>query len=291
MSDYHSRVCSYLGLLGDATTHMGFPSCENHCFASSPHKSPDVSHQNSFCLQRSYDRCDVYRNIGGQTQSRNLYKPRQTSRLPKVKYLAALISSSVLILVGFWLVRRGLPVLRVNGLAPNGNVTVPTLEETAAQASFTVSPLNPLTPTQFSIATVTQPSVQIATPVNPHRLEVTKVVAGTGHNYLVHVVAVGETLDIIADDYGTTVEAILAVNYRLKPPVWVDYLLVIPVGIKDVTGLPALDVYVVDEYESIASTSLAEELEVDEAALEYFNVCTDNCEFHRGDILLVPHMP
>jgi len=112
---------------------------------------------------------------------------------------------------------------------------------------------------------------------------------GSDHGYLVHVVAIGETLDRIADHYNTTVEAIMTVNYGLKPPVWVQYPIVIPVDTKDAAGLPAFKVYVVEAYEAISAESLAEVLGVDASMLEFYNLCTANCQFNKGDVLLVPY--
>jgi len=112
---------------------------------------------------------------------------------------------------------------------------------------------------------------------------------GGDQGYLVHVVAVGETLDMIADHYDTTVQAIMVVNYKLTPPVWVQYPLVIPVGAKDATGLPAFKVYVLEAYESISAASLADVLGVDASKLESYNLCTGNCQFNKGDVLLVPY--
>ena len=112
---------------------------------------------------------------------------------------------------------------------------------------------------------------------------------GGDQGYLVHIVAVGETLDIIADHYDTTVQAILAVNYKLKPPVWVQYPIVIPVGADDTAGYIAFEVYVVvDAYEVITAESLANILGVDASALEFYNMCISNCQFHKGDVLLIP---
>jgi len=123
-----------------------------------------------------------------------------------------------------------------------------------------------------------------------HGFEVTRMPPGSDQSYLVHIVAVGETLDTIANHYNTTVQAIITVNYKFKPPVLLQYPLVIPVGTKDATGLPAFKVYVVGAYESISAESLADVLSVDANALELYNLCTANCQFHKGDVLLIPYI-
>jgi LysM repeat protein len=96
---------------------------------------------------------------------------------------------------------------------------------------------------------------------------------------------------MIANKYGTTVQAIMAVNYKLKPPVWADYPIVIPVDTKDAAGLPAFEVYVVKAYEEISADSLANTLDVDVTQLKLYNICHEDCMFVKGDVLLVPRGP
>lgn len=112
---------------------------------------------------------------------------------------------------------------------------------------------------------------------------------GSNQGLLAHMVVDGEALEMIASHYQTTVPAILAVNYNFRLPVWAQYPIVIPVGANDAIGLPALEVYVVGEtYENISAESLSGILGVDEAALEFYNVCSGNCKFHKRDVLLIP---
>jgi hypothetical protein len=47
---------------------------------------------------------------------------------------------------------------------------------------------------------------------------------------LIHKVGNGENLAGIADQYKTSVDAIQTVNYNLQVPVWINWLLVVPVG-------------------------------------------------------------
>lgn len=144
----------------------------------------------------------------------------------------------------------------------------------------------------MDIPVVTPPPSE--TPVfleSVHVYEVTKLPPGASQGLLVHIVAQGETLDLLAAYYGTTVQAILSVNYGLTPPAWVDYPIVIPVDTKDAAGLPSFKVYVVKDYETISAETLANILAVDVKDLEYYNVCGANCQFSRGDVLLIPHMP
>ena len=289
MSDQRSRVCPHLGLIHDTATHMGFPASENRCFHSRPPKSPDLSYQQSFCLQKSYDTCGFYQNDGARPTALEVTAPSVSGKRSKTIFLflvLLIVAGAALIGVGEW---KGLPG-SVFVAPPQPQVEIP-LSGTVTASAEAVS-LSTNTPTHLWISgdTSTPQPADTVTPLpHLHGFEITKMPAGTDQGYLIHIVAPGETLDMIAVDYNTTVQAIIAVNYKLKPPVWVQYPIVIPVGTKDARGLPAFDVYVVEAYETIKAESLADVLGVDAAALEFYNLCTGNCQFNKGDVLLVPY--
>jgi LysM repeat protein len=177
------------------------------------------------------------------------------------------------------------------------NVGIPAQPETVPALalpleSIVARPSTELAATSEPLVTATVLSTE--TPVyleGVHIYEVTKLPAGTSRGLLVHMVVRGETLDMIASNYGTTVDAILAVNYKLTPPAWVDYPIVVPVDTQDVSGLPAFKVYVVKEYETITAQELAELLDVNAKDLEYYNLCSGDCVFKQEDVLLIPHSP
>lgn len=145
-----------------------------------------------------------------------------------------------------------------------------------------------------TLATVAVENIPSATPELPPPLlafEVTRVPVGGSQPYLIHVVKEQETLELIAVNYSTTVEAIIAVNYKITPPLWLDYPIIVPVGAEDETGLPSFTVYEVKDEETISSESLAEKLSVDVENLERYNGCGDGCQFVRGDVLLILQTP
>jgi hypothetical protein len=94
-------------------------------------------------------------------------------------------------------------------------------------------------------------------------------------------------MDQYAEKYHTSVDAILAVNYNLKTPMWVDALVIIPVGFTDVSSLPSFETYVVTETGRTAE-SLAQELGVDPRDLKYYNAIGDGEALLVGDWLLIP---
>ncbi len=86
--------------------------------------------------------------------------------------------------------------------------------------------------------------------------------------------------------YNTTVEAIRAVNYYLPSPLWVDWLVIIPVGITDTQGLPAFEAYMVTDQVTIEE--LAQKLSVSPEVLRYYNAVEGGYRLTPGEWLLIP---
>jgi len=80
----------------------------------------------------------------------------------------------------------------------------------------------------------------------------------------------------------------VAVNYNMTTSVWVYYPIVIPVNAKDPAGLSVFQVYTVEGNAQISSTALAKLLAVDARQLEMYNLCSRECQFMVGDVLLIP---
>jgi hypothetical protein len=93
---------------------------------------------------------------------------------------------------------------------------------------------------------------------------------GNQPNFLIHQVTSGESLVLIANRYGTSQEAIRAVNFFLPAPLWSGWLLVIPLNTVDVENVPAFEVYVISE-EDVNANQLAINLDTDLEALLYYN--------------------
>jgi len=241
-------------------------------------------------LLRSYEQCEFYQSNEVKAIPREIAAPAGMGKPIR----AAIILISLLVIAGAALMGTpGGKNLR-SGLFPSLSES-PVDISNAASATVPASEVilhttNTPTPAWIAIDTPTPRLVEtVAAQPLLHGIEVTKMPPGSKQGYLVHVVAAGETLEVIAEDYNTTVLAILAVNYKLKPPVWAQYPIVIPVNTKDAVGLPAFKVYVVNDHEMIMAEALADVLGVEATALEYYNLCTGNCQFNKGDVLLVPY--
>lgn len=110
---------------------------------------------------------------------------------------------------------------------------------------------------------------------------------GSDYKFVIHKALDGENLNQYADKYATSVESIVTVNHKLKTPLWVDTLVIIPVGFTDVASLPAFEAHEVAEAGKSLET-LAQELGVSAADLNYYNAVGAGESLLAGDWLLVP---
>jgi len=111
---------------------------------------------------------------------------------------------------------------------------------------------------------------------------------GTTPPFIIHRAQDGDSLDLYANNYHTSVEAIKAVNYELPIPLRREWVLVIPVGATQEAGLPIFQPYLVSEMSS-SIESLAGEFSTDPAAVKQYNELNDDCQTFSG-WLLIPRL-
>ena len=147
-----------------------------------------------------------------------------------------------------------------------------------------------ITPTITLTASAT--SMPTATPVTPtptaelslHQLDSP---IGDAYQFVIHRVLEGESLQIYAAKYNTSVEAIMAINYNLISPLWVDWIIVIPVNNTDVADLPLFEGYQIQDNE-IRADSLSEKLSVSVDDFASYNDFERDHILHQGEWVLVP---
>ncbi len=145
---------------------------------------------------------------------------------------------------------------------------------------FTQAVITPFTPeptnTQIPpTPTAQRPSLSLGVPI------------GGEIQFIIHRVMEGETLLHFAEKYGTTVDAIKAINYDLLDILWADWVIVIPLEFTDVSDLPVFEPYeVVDE--NIKISYLAEKLEVSLEQLAHYNNVSEDFVLYPGDWIVVP---
>lgn len=144
--------------------------------------------------------------------------------------------------------------------------------ETSTPGSFGVSPTaSMITPTPINL----DPVLALDTPI------------GGEVQFIIHRVLDGESLQYYADLYKTSTEAILAVNQDLTLPMWVGWVVVIPIDIDDPTGLPSFEAFQV-RMRGLTVEALAEELLIDPTNLSTYNNVPIDYKFSPGEWILVP---
>ncbi|MEW5940083.1 MAG: hypothetical protein AB1750_10500 [Chloroflexota bacterium] len=108
---------------------------------------------------------------------------------------------------------------------------------------------------------------------------------GGERKFVIHRVETGENLTVFADAYQTTTEAIIAINYHLPLPVWADWVVVIPVGFSDVSGVPPFEPYLATD-ERMTIEAMAAQLNTDVELFRKFNAFTEPCGVFSGWLLI-----
>jgi hypothetical protein len=111
---------------------------------------------------------------------------------------------------------------------------------------------------------------------------------GTGNHFIIHRVLPGESILLLSQHYGTSVDAIELVNYQLPTLLLEGFPIVIPVNDVDVRGFPAFEAYVVEK--DMKVEKLAELLSVDLGMLKNYNGLNEGHMLRVGDWVLIPHM-
>lgn len=297
--DEPGQICPFLGLQDDSETALSFSSPRNRCYHVRPSASVRPEQQSRYCLTAAHTDCEEYHRESGSPLPPNLIDSQHQSRFGnKTKAGFWAILGIIVILIAWQVLSHGLfghagrghSQANMPALMPSANqltvLLVPTqLEGTLTPADWTTTPLPSvevvtMTPTITPTLTPTfTPTLEL-----PHALETP---IGTATKFLIHRIARGESLVFLAEQYRTTEAAIRSVNYFLPTPIWVGYLVIIPLDQTDVENLPVFEAYQVTG--NISVEDLARQLLVDPGILENYNGLQDAQIVTVGEWLLVPH--
>jgi LysM repeat protein len=273
--DWEYSICPYLGQRSDPRTAFSYPSVLNCCFHAKPVAAIDIGHQEEFCLTSGYPNCEEYTTMPGALLPAGLHAShgrRAHKKHGNYRWLWGMVLVVLGIIVLWLLITRGGGFGQFPG-APT--VMTGSTEASPEITSTVLSPTKPPTPAPtFEGTAITRPPLGLETPL------------GIDHEFMIHQIQDGESLDLITGKHGTTVEALLACNYRLPTPLVTGWAIVIPLNIVDTQGLPAFEVYSVTEEMSLED--LAIRLSVDLNEFKYYNALNDNFIPRPGDWLLVP---
>jgi hypothetical protein len=287
-------ICPYLGLKDDRATVSAYPSHWNVCYHVSPSSTPKFDHQRSYCLTNDYHECDVYHQPADEKMPKEIQysEPAWFMRIKSTKLLLIIIPLFVILILAMvlWGSRQRKaqlegnpdPVTSLQATLPDGYQTATSesvLDEQIplAEATETVSSLLTITPSPnlpTPTPTSTIPPLALETPI------------GLTYRFIIHRAVEGESLLLFANWYDTSAEAIQAVNLNLTYPIQVGELVIIPVAMTDVTGLPAFEPYEVQQ--DVLVEDLAIELGVTAEDLRLFNNLEEGITLSAGHWVIVP---
>lgn len=280
--------CPHLGILEDAQTCLAYPAEWNLCHRARPVSTVSLEHQRERCLSPVYMRCPVFQSERSAPLPKQFRGPRYASRW-KWAWLALLILLAALGLWGAWRAQSGraLPLL---GMIPLPLASAPGSSKISAPA-VTATPLGAFTRTPSPV-TFSPPAPKPASSLTPAALKTcgygleTPIELG-GQALTLHKVRRGESVDLLAANYETSLEAMQALNYFLPSPLWAELVIVIPVGgLQDAAG-PVLEPYLVPE-PGVPVASLAGQFSITPEELIQTNSLDPGCPAVSGWVL-IPH--
>ncbi len=288
----NGKSCPFLGLTDDRESFTSYPSEWNVCYHVMPEAAPILSHQGAYCLSADYAQCSIFNAETRQKMPEEI-KLRMPISLEKIKQIGivvVIVLLAILVLVGVLFREQWLGQLTELSSMMNAETEFVNRDDLQTE-----TPVNPTSTGLFSVINLTPLATESnlidptlsSSPTKTDPILALEVPIGDEVKFVMHRVLPGESLAIFADQFNTSIDAIIGVNANLISPLWVDWVVIVPVNFSDVTGLPVFEAYQVEE-EGVLLESLAERLTaaVDQMAL-YNNIDSDH-KLHAGEWLLVP---
>lgn len=280
-------TCPFLGMSGDSTTSLAFPSAWNHCHHCKPVAPVSLAHQRSHCLTGEYEACPVFLQSPNKALPRGLRmklaRPAKKKALGMVVFVILALLAAMFI--GWNSLIRGVPLSTpafsetpspTMSLQPVSPTKTPSPQQTATFTIFT----------PFFLSTPNATHVSQVTPIVTRKPHVIDELIGTTYIFKIHRVQQGESIKELAILNSTTIAVIMEVNYKLQTPLWAGQAVVIPVNQMNVSVLPQFEAYRL--MENITTEELASKLNVDPAQLRYYNGIGASEQFLVKEWILVP---
>ena len=269
-------LCPFLGVREDADTYSASSDLPNYCHKARPVGPLTIDCQLSVCCTEAFERCPIYtsekpRSLPPEWLRHFVHHKKKWNLRKAAAYilpglvLIALISVLYRDRFSFFLAFASAPsatptsvpsTATLEAVATMGSTSTPTL-------SLTSSPTVTLGATPSLTLTFTQ-----ALPTRGPGLETP---FGSPETFVVHRVQEGESLNVIAIHYNTSVAVIKAMNY-IKPgaSLWPGAVLVMVPGMTDPAGLPQVTAVLLTSRTSVLD--LAKQYSMDPALLRQYNV-------------------
>ena len=293
--------CPHLGLSEDPQTSLSFPSLWNYCHRAHPAESVALAHQRSYCQSAAFGECPLAKSeaagpLPPEARNTGHHSGHHHRRRIRRRYLALMVLG--LLLLGVWLAAPRLPalsgLLRGQAGAPGLPVTSATMPApsplpaaalaTEPAPSAAPAPSRTAQPTRTAEATLTAPAAPGACGAALDQP------IGSDPALQIHKVMGGENLNMYADQYETSVEAIQQINHRLPIPMHVGWMLVIPVGASEVGALPPFEPFQALE-PNLTLEGLAALVGSDPKMLRQYNDWPEGCASYSGWILVPRPLP
>ena len=270
-------ICPYLGSRSDPVTALAYPSMENYCFHAMHGAGIKMEHQEAFCLTIKYLDCKEYSKEPGVPLPDEKYHLQGRKQNRKGRNH---IYWWIIVLVGLGAIAAWQYLTR--WAIPDRPLDLPTevIQETLTRAELVIP-----TASSTNTRTIAPTLADTATVMSLLGLETP---LGIDHNFIIHKIQTGESLELIAGKFGTTAGALIACNYRLPVPLVTGLTIVIPLSFTDEQGFPAFEVYSVTE--EITPEDLSIRLGVDLDQFTYYNGFIPDFRLRAGDWVLVPRM-
>lgn len=278
------NLCPFLGLSDDPGTALAYPSVGNCCHHAKPVASVRNGMQARYCLLPGYVKCPVYLRSDLQPLPPDFIGEGRLSSGMRKWVVGGVLLVTILVLAFVIVQSNAASFIWKKKPTPDANSQV-LLTVTAiirnTQMAATIQPSPTTTATEFPTLMVPSPA---PTSIPMHELEMP---IGTNPPFVIHRVQAGESFIRFEEDYSTTKAAILAVNYGMESSLWANSIIIIPVGVTDVTGLPAFLPYQVTEA-NLTVEQLALNAGADLATLKQYNALPDGYVFSEGEWVLIP---
>lgn len=290
--NHESHICPHLALKYDIATYAAFPSSINACYRGSNPATPKISLQRTYCLSPNYVNCPFNTN-------------ENIKKFPKeMRYRAQRIfgKSKSILLLGIFSILAVLVIFQIafdgkwiNPIASNSFSQSPTTnsasirEENSSLSTDTdqIANLVKTETTTLSAEILLTKSPEAESTKKPDPVLDLDTPIGSEQKFLIHRVLEGESLQYLADRHNTSLQAIMSVNENMVSPLWVGWIVVIPINTKDVDELPSFSAYQIDE-EGITMKKFAEQLGITAQDLSFYNNIEEEHILHQGEWLLIP---
>ncbi len=292
LSDFVDKRCPHLGLRDDPATAFYFPSEWNYCHSVKPIAPPSLVYQREVCLTTAHIFCiaidarqkkslpkDMRRREVGATH-------KLIGRWITVVVILTFIIMGGLIFSGYWapswVERTSIPfsisrVIPQKTMTNTPTVVIVTDAVTPEKSIVSETP----GPSKEDIA-ATQIKLALASRC-AYPLE--KPFGNVNRKFLLHKVVEGENMTILTERYETTPNAIEAINNFYSSSLWAESVIVIPLNLTNIDGLPSFKPVLLDE-EDISLEELAQNLLVSSVDLIEYNQLDPSCRSFQGWVLV-----